>query len=185
MPPPVGKYSDLCPGKYSGRAFWGYLPPQKIFLGQSFRVLGYWLSVGARGFRIISHLCAARGARCPCAARIWVARSAVALSRTARGAKLRRSFRVTVFPSRRSNQSSNRRAVSLGCCSVFFLTGVGRPRSSRSKIVIAAIRRSVVRCDQLRFVSGYWAEPPYRLLQRRPGLVLDLWLAHPRPCRCG
>src|SRR5262249_13112824 len=88
---------------------------------------------------------------------------------------------VIVSWGHRGNQSSKSCAGSLDGCLIAVSAG-GRPRPSRSKIVIAAIRRSL-RCNRLRVVSGYWAGPSLRSLRHRPDLVLDLWLANPRPCR--
>jgi len=159
-------------GNIFGVSFWGVFvapkntpPAQTIFPGQYFLISGYWLLVGRILSRTICHLWVARGVRCPCAARIWAERIAVSLLRMALGEKLRRSFRVSTGFGHRSSQFKSILACSWGCCSVFFfLIGAGRLRSSRSKIVTAAIRRcSVVRCDHLRFVLEFWAGALLRL----------------------
>ena len=71
------------------------------------------------------------------------------------------------------NLMSHSKSIVVGSSRAALVVGCGRLCSSRSKIVIAAIRRSV-RCDRLRFVLGCRAGALPRLLQRRPDLVLGL-----------
>ena len=143
--------------------------PPKIVSGGISGIFGYSATVGRTTFlRTICHTrlsyrCVGAGTSHPCRSRVSAASMALCLFRMDPGPWL---------------EMSRLLMVSLGQCCIsqsrscwagsFFagsgLGDVGRPRFSRSKIVTAAIRRS--RCDRPRSVSGYWAAPPLRSLER-------------------
>jgi len=135
-----------------------------------FRIFRYPATVGrTTGLRTISHTrlscrCVGAGTSHPCRSRVSAASIALCLFRMDQGPWLEISRLLMVFFGQCCiSQSRSFWAGSLDGCLIAVSAG-GRPRSSRSKIVIAAIRRSVVRCGHLQFVSGYWAGALLRLL---------------------
>ena len=115
-----------------------YSPAAKMGPGSFLKYSVYGLLWGMRGSRIISQTRGLSGCGCsrPCATRISAERIALSRLWRAFGPQMRMSRELTVGLGHLSSHPKSASANCLGCCLVFSSAGAGRPRASRSKMVV-------------------------------------------------